>query len=291
VTPITPTAVVSIAVLAHRGRPVEARQVSDLAGRIDEYIAVEALPVTESLRLEQPAEVRRVLNQLAAHGSVTLERIEDDVWCSLDHGQALQAAYYRNVVLHHFVPGSIAELALLGASASGRADDVWTLASDVRDLLKFEFFFPEREAYLEQIRRELDAVDRGWESKVGSAPQLLADAELLRADWALLALLDAYQVVADELVAGRPPAESKAFIDGCLTRGKRYRLEGRIDSDESVSKVVFATALKLINNRELTEASSADERQALADEIERYRSLASRIAALAGREPAPGVTN
>jgi glycerol-3-phosphate O-acyltransferase len=71
VTPITPTSVVAIALLSTRGRSLDAAGVAIRAKEIDAYIDSMGLPVTEPLRLEDAAEVERVVAQLAEHGSVT----------------------------------------------------------------------------------------------------------------------------------------------------------------------------------------------------------------------------
>ena len=55
-----------------------------------------------------------------------------------------------------------------------------------------------------------------------------------------------------------------------LTRGKQYLLQRRIQSGESVSKVLFETALRLAGNRGLLERGTPDlieRRRAFAEEI------------------------
>jgi glycerol-3-phosphate O-acyltransferase len=59
ITPITPTAVVSIALLWDAGRPTPAATLAERAARIDAYIERMGLPTTEPIRLEQPIEVIR----------------------------------------------------------------------------------------------------------------------------------------------------------------------------------------------------------------------------------------
>ena len=67
--------------------------------------------------------------------------------------------------------------------------------------------------------------------------------------------LEAYRVVADslELRDYRLEMDDKAFMEDCLALGKQYRLQKRIQSEESVSAVLFATAKKLAANRDLVE--------------------------------------
>ncbi|NIS32808.1 MAG: glycerol-3-phosphate acyltransferase, partial [Actinobacteria bacterium] len=84
----------------------------------------------------------------ADHGSVTIS--DDGDRFSLTPEQAIRAAYYRNMVVHFFVPGAIAELAVAGGATD--PSTFWQKVDDIRDLLKFEFFFPSREEFRGQVR-------------------------------------------------------------------------------------------------------------------------------------------
>jgi glycerol-3-phosphate O-acyltransferase len=97
--------------------------------------------------------------------------------------------------------------------------------------------------------------------------------------------LESYRVVAD-LLAATPPAEEiqeDALLSRCLGLGKQYRLQRRIRSAESVSKVLFATALRLARNRQLLgrEPDVEQRRQALASEIRAWIRRVDAVDALA----------
>jgi glycerol-3-phosphate O-acyltransferase len=152
----------------------------------------------------------------------------------------------------------------------------------LRDLLKFEFYFPEREAFRVQIADELALMDREWEARLaaGEGRALLSTAPLLRAHWAVLPFLEAYQVVADQLLASPEPYDEKVFLAACLERGRRYLLERRTGADESVSQVLFKSAADLARNRGLLDAR-LEARREWADEISEIRSRAEVVANLA----------
>jgi glycerol-3-phosphate O-acyltransferase len=66
-----------------------------------------------------------------------------------------------------------------------------------------------------------------------------------------------------------PVAESKLLAE-CQALGNQYRLQRRIRSSESVSRVLFATALRLARNRDLVEPGApnlAERRARFAEEI------------------------
>ncbi len=84
--------------------------------------------------------------------------------------------------------------------------------------------------------------------------------------------LDAYAVAADVLAAWDPasPVDEAKFASAALALGRQYQLQRRITSPESVSKVLFQTALRLARNRGLLDPDTPDvdaRRQAFAEEI------------------------
>ncbi len=279
ITPITPTAVTSIALLWDAGRPATADTLAERARRIDEYVEAAHLPTTEPLRLEDPAEVRRVLLQLAEHGSVTVTGAEDEASYHLDAHQALQAAYYRNTIVHFFVPGAIAEIALLAAGDD--PERVIPAALDLRDLLKFDFFFADREEFTAHVERELAMIGGDWAQRVadGEVMTLLEHAPLLRSHWAVLPFLDAYQVVADLLIGVGEVTDTKVLLRSCLELGRERLAEGALRSPDGVSQVLFASGLELAANRGLLIEDAG--RETFANEIARARARAGSIADLA----------
>ncbi len=283
VTPVTPTSVVSIALLAGRGAPGTPAQLAGRAARLDAYIEKMALPVTEPLKLESADEVAAVLDQLVKHGSASIVSADNGTpTYQISGPQALQAAYYRNTVVHFFLPGAIAELAMLGAGDS--VDDFWAEVWRIRDLLKFDFFFAEREEFRRQVSEDLSWAVPEWESVLAGegGEALVSRIEPLRAHWAVLPFLEAYQVVADELVDTAGEIEEKAFLAACLARGRWYREEERLRSDESVSKELFKSTLGLARNRNLVE--SPELRVAFSSEIAELRERAETIAGHAQRK-------
>ena len=276
ITPVTPTAVVSIALLAGRGKSGTPAQIAARAANLDAYIEAMDLPITEPLLLEKADEVEAVLRRLADVGSVSLEKDVDGVTrYSLTGQQALQAAYYRNTIAQFFIPGAIGELALLRAGDS--FDAFWSEVTDLRDLFKFDFFFAEREAFRAQVASDMAFAVPEWEAALqrSGGAALLSELKPLRAHWALRPFLEAYQVVADELVDTAGEFDEKAFVSACLERAKWYREEGRIN-DESVSKELFRSALALARNRRLIEDPAHRTAFAgeIADVLERAREVA-----------------
>ncbi len=268
VTPITPASLVSIALLAAGGKAQTSEELAATCSALDRFVEEHGLPTTEWLHLEDPAEVTRVLGLLTEHGNVSTHHGANEVYY-LEGEQALRASYYRNVVVHHFIPRGIAELALAG---SRRPETFWAAVSELRDLLKFEFFFPEKDSLREMIRDDLDRAVPGWEENLSKSKSLLAGLQPKVARWTVVPLLESYLVVADELAAQTGPIDEKALLAACLKRGNEYRLKRKIAAD-SVSAVAFKHALALAANRGL-----------LGDEVTPARArFAAEIAAVLAR--------
>ena len=151
-----------------------------------------------------------MLAALAEQRVVTVYDGGEEPVYAIERGQHLVAAFYRNSAIHHVVDRAIAELVLLRDPA-----DRWDEAMRLRDLLKFEFFFPERDAYRQQIAAELERLDPDWETADGR--DVLCRAPLLVAHRVLRSFVDAQLVVAERLAARDPrtPVVEAEFLDEC----------------------------------------------------------------------------
>jgi glycerol-3-phosphate O-acyltransferase len=281
VTPVTPIAVVSIALLGARGKAKTAAELAEQCERIVDFIRARDLPTSEKLDLADARTVTRILDWLAEHGNVSSHEALGRRVFWLDDTQMIRLSYYRNVVVHFFVNRAIAEMALTSLIDEGerRPDTARDRMLALRDLLKFEFFFPDREEFLSELSADIDVDVPGWETLLGTTGALGVLAKMGEpvAFWALLPFLDAYQIVGDELEALTGAFDEKKFLQGCLDRARMYRIEGRTFSGESASQVLFKSALSLARNRGLLDATDdVDERRAdFAAEIRDARRLAA----------------
>ena len=94
----------------------------------------------------------------------------------------------------------------------------------------------------------------------------------------MLPILDAYQVVGDELESMKAKYEERPFLKACLARARMYRIEQKLISGESASQVLFKSALSLAANRGLLDDTTGvtDRRRAFAAEVREARRLAAR---------------
>lgn len=243
VTPVVATALVTLALLGVRDRALTLGQVQRVLEPVRTYVADRGQD-TDALRTATG--LRRVLRALEVSKVVTIYSGGEEPVYAIDRGQHLVAAFYRNSAIHHFVDRAVAELVLL-APPEGRRQ----AAADLRDLLRFEFFFPDAEQHDAQIERELAALGAGWETTADA----LAGADFLIAHRVLRSFLDAQLVVAERLAARNPrtPVVDKDFLDECGGVGQQMLLQGRLHGPESLSRELFAGALRLAAHLDLVD--------------------------------------
>ncbi len=286
VTPITPTSAVTLALLASGRVVMTVDQIVESLSDLTSYVYKRRLPVTERVRLDGRDQVQEALDRLAEHDIVTAFTAGPEPVYRIHDDQYLTASYYRNTIVHYFVGGSIVELALVHLAAHPHSDPVecfWDEVMRLRDLLKFEFFFPDKESFRSELGFEMRLHDRQWQQNLeeGNSRQMLAARRPIFSTWALKPFMEAYMVVGDQLEREEASEEfdEAGFLARALELGKLYRLQEKISSEEAVSQVLFKSGLKLADNRGLlTGPGLAERRAAFAREI---RDVIARIDSLA----------
>lgn len=195
--------------------------------------------------------------------------------------QHLIAGVYRNSAIHVLVMRAIAELALLAVVRTPGATKRmgWEKALAARELLKFDFFFAARAEFADELWDEFAILsgrshDPSELLDTEEAARSLHETDLLVAHLVLRPFIDAYRVVAEELVnigPGRDVEERELLTRG-VRLGWQWSLQRRI-TEESVSGEMFATALKMARHRGLLDPEQpatniADGRAALVTELD-----------------------
>ena len=227
----------------------------------------------------------------------------DDVWSIAGENHAV-AAYYRNGAIHHFVDRAIVEVALFAADRRTIDDDRETRlaaaqaeALRIRDLLKFEFFFPTKQEFLHRLGAEMDLIAPEWRT-VRPTPAWLHDTFVamsgeLFARRTLQPFFDAQLVMSRRLVElGEESREKQEIIADCLGLGKQLALQGVVKSRDSVSTELYTAAYKLADNRGLIDPYDGRDlvaaRQEWLDEVKDMRDRLARIAEIEAKQT--GVT-
>jgi glycerol-3-phosphate O-acyltransferase len=262
VTPITGTSLVALILLSHRGRALTLEQVWE---ELSDYLASAArrkLPLAPSARIPDIDATKRILESLKQHNVVHEHKGGLSTVYNIGPDQHLAAAFYRNTILHFFINDAIAELALLKASeqTGDREAAFWDEALKLRDILKFEFFFKDKDKFRAGFAAELDLQAPGWREAVVRGREatlaLLKQARPLTAPGVLRSFFEAYAVFADTLAARDPGiVDEKKLLTDAANVGRQYMLQKKIQSEESVSKHLFQTGLQLARNQKLLETT------------------------------------
>ena len=287
-TPVTVNCLVTLALLGVRDRSLTLEEVRAVIAPVRRYLDRRGVPQGGLPILDVEGGLEDVLSSLTHAGVVTTYAGGEEPVYSIQPGQHLVAAFYRNSGVHWFVNRSIMELAILYAHANPGDDPArvaWDEAKNLRDLLKFEFFFPDRDTFEAQMRDELAWLVPSWGDTLPTKDEALTglvETGFFMSHRTLRSFFDAQLVVAERLAVRDPELEvdRAAFLSECVAVGRQMLLQRRLYGPESVSSELFASALDLARNRGLLDRDEDPEivrkrRKAFATELSE---LAQRVA-------------
>jgi glycerol-3-phosphate O-acyltransferase len=265
VTPVTGSAMLTYVLLAHGHRALTIGQLIGELRSLLGFLRLLDVPTASDIDLATREVLDRALSQLAHTGIVAVyeDGLEPVYAIPADAGMA--AAYYKNTFVHFLVTSAIAEFAMLRAAESPAAATETSFHEEalrLRDMLKFEFFFSEKDAFLEKMDAEMDLRFDGWRTRLAEGPAgigvVLEGIDPLLTAGTLRAFLESYLIVADALQqhGTSEPIETKSFIRHCTALGRQRVLQKRVTSIESVSRAYLESALKLAGSRGLFEGES-----------------------------------
>jgi glycerol-3-phosphate O-acyltransferase len=274
VTPAMPTAIVTLALLGAE-RALTLDETIEAMAPILSYLRDHpTTPHTLGAQIEDAGWVRSTLDQLTDSGVLTRFTGGDQTVWHISPEQHLVAAFYRNTLIHLLVNRAIAELALFMAREHPAGDlraSLWNNAIRLRQLLKFEFFFASRSAFLEEMLAELTLIDPEWEGRQVGQPVVTSERLELwlqrskphLAHLILRPFFDSYRVVADQLARWPHDREvdQEQLLERCLGFGQQQVLQAKLHSPESVTLELFRNGLKLAEHHSLLSGRGRDVHQ------------------------------
>jgi glycerol-3-phosphate O-acyltransferase len=232
-----------------------------LRGYVD-YARRRALPRVASAEVDDPATLASVLGSLVEHGVVTRSGDAEPRY-AVAPGRELWAAYYRNTVVHHFVPAAVAELALLAAAESPGAVEATFFATvrDLHALLAADFHLVDATRFAERVADELESEAPDWRERLAADPRaavaLLERAPVLCSDLMLRPIFEAHAIVG-EWLAGRAPAslpDDSVALAQCMRAGAERLRRGTVKHPEAVAMPLLAAALRHARRRDAVTAA------------------------------------
>jgi glycerol-3-phosphate O-acyltransferase len=258
VTPITPISLVTMALLSQPDHGVTAAETLDVLEPFLAFVRDRNLPTAGDVGLSTTAEATAALEQLVANSVLTrTDGLTTRVY-SITQDQHLAAAYYRNTIIHFFVPMAIAEVALTLGFESDEMDmeSVVDRAVALRDLLKFEFFFSATDHFRAEIREEIDRYRIGPDGPDDPVMVNIRAMVPAKSPIVLRPFLEAYLVVAETLaLSGNDPITKARLVERCLQMGEQMYRRGRIRSREAVTIALYTSGVELADNRGLLDCT------------------------------------
>jgi glycerol-3-phosphate O-acyltransferase len=269
--PLLPSAVLCSVLLGSDQRALTLGEIESETERVIAYARERGIELAGELALGPAEAAGAALTALRSSGIVDgyTGGLEPVFHVPQDRRHA--ASYYRNSVMHCFLIRAIAQLA--GRAAGDSPDQRARHALRLRELLKFEFFFSERDAFLREVEREASILL--LERARGVAPFAAGSARIL-AD-----LLESYWVVTEALASAGAVTPEAELLQRCHGLGRQRLLQLRIRRPEGLSNIPFANALQLLENlgagRRTSDGITISDRPALeslAADLELYTALA-----------------
>lgn len=287
VTPITLPAVASMALLGVYPRALTQKEIIQ---RIESILSIaheRNLRLSQDFDHDYAENIDNLLKLMIDEGIVTRFDGGPETVYGIIEGQAQVASYYRNSIVHYFVNRAIVELALVRVIEDTSAATVlmelfWQEVDELRDLFKFEFFYPTTAEFHEEIKAELGRISPYWEETLNTSRHEVR-AMLLRikpfvAHMTLTMFAESYAVSAEILAKHHGDNLSQEdCIDASMRYGKQAYLQRRITSEASIGKLLYSNAYKMLSARKLVDASLPEYRSARRAQSDQLNDLVRRI--------------
>jgi len=289
VSTVTPHALVSAALLAHRRRGVTQRELTDRITLLRRIAEEERTPISKTLANapsdpETMGAIRDALQTFRADGMLRTQQARGEVIYQPEDERRAELSFYKNTLMNLVVPRSLVANALLaGAPASYEA--VKGRALFLSRLFKVEFIYRVGATFDTIFSETVEAVVRlGLVLRSGDTLQLAPEAHA-RPELEFLAdllrdYLEAYLLAAMTLkdVAEGVATDRKTFVKFAMETGRAEFHAGRIGAAESLAKTTLENAVTyLLDQKYLVEedkklklgtaASDPTARDQLANEI------------------------
>lgn len=285
VTPLTVTGVTCLLLLGMSPRGATAAELVTFVAYLAEWARRRGIRLSDELISGDHAAFFARLGALVECGLLMRYDEGRDAIYAIDPSRHAVASYYRNTVVHHFLNKAVLELAVVKAAETAAKDAesmLWSETERLRELFKFEFFYPPRDRFREELIAELDRSDRNWRTHLSRDPsgvqRLARHLQPYLGHAVLLPYVEAYSVVVGLLARLRPG--QRLDPDRCVTlalkEGRREYLLRRISSEASIGRILFENGYRLAAHLGLAGESTSDS-------LERRQALLLELRALARR--------
>ena len=285
-TPLTLTSLMCFSLLGIAPRAMRADELLAVIKFFVKWATERNIRFSDDLAQQSLAGIQNVINTLVNNGLfVCYDQGSSTVYTIQPEKHPL-ASYYRNSIIHHFLNKAIIELSLSKAredESKVAAEVFWAETDRLRDLFKFEFFYPPKEEYRENLKAELTRSCPEWEMKLDKGGVWLKSLtnrfQPFIGHAVFLPFVESYTVVLDLLSRVEPgqSIDKKSCVEKALKEGRQAYLLRLITSEASIGKILFENGFKMAANQGLTSETTAEiiaKRKAL---LREFRALSRRM--------------
>ena len=285
-TPLTLTSLMCLCLLGTAPRAMTADELRAVIIFLTGWARERDIRLSDDLTDENLEGFQRVVETLVNNGLLVRYDKGSTLVYAIEPDQHPIASYYRNSIIHHFLDKAIIELSILKAREASDQKAIyvfWEETDRLRDLFKFEFFYPEKQQYRKNLKAELQRADPEWKAKLEEGGAMLASLtnrfQPLIGHAVFLPFVEAYTVVLDILSRLEPgkAIDKKSCVALALKEGRQAYLLRRITSEASIGKILFENGFKMATGLGLTGETTAEkvvERKAL---LREFRALSRRM--------------
>jgi glycerol-3-phosphate O-acyltransferase len=288
VTRVTPTSVVALTLLSRTQRGIGEDELVEEADRVLQFLAEIGARVSGTLQPEHRREaIREALGRFEADGSVRTAPAPDGATIyQFDSAGRSALDFYKNNVLHYFVPCAVVAMALVLEPRS-TDPDVRARARRISQLLKHEVSFKVDADFDQNFDDALSVLERrGAVRRVGAlrAAETTLEVhndghrEVVQLAGTLGVFFECLRLAAESLSRlHERPLSQPELIRQALMAAQRQALEGRIQRPEAATQPGLTTSIVWLVDQDILrrgenglEVCDEDARLALVDELSRH---------------------
>ena len=285
-TPLTLTSLMCFSLLGVAPRAMTAVELRAIIGFFVEWAEERGIRYSDDLVEKDIGRIQDTVDTLVDSGLFVRHDQGSAVVYAIEPDKHPLASYYRNSIIHHFLDKAIIELALFKARETDAADAptvFWSETERLRDLFKFEFFYPPKDEFRVNLVAELTRADADWERKLEQGGAMLSSLinrfQPLVGHAVFLPFVESYSVVLEVLARLGPDEtlDSKPCAIEALKEGRQAYLLRRITSEASIGKILFENGYKMAESQGLTGPTTPEITAARKALLRKFRALSRRM--------------
>lgn len=261
--PVKAADLVTLVLLAANDRALSCAEIQAHARQVTRLIEQRKLPTAGEFNPGSASSTDATLGVLTKTGLLQRYDQGGEAVFSIAPGKKLAAAYYRNTIIHYFLNSALAETALatlVNGVVENPEEAYQQQLQNLRDLLKFEFFFSATGRFRAEAGHYLESRFPDWQDALRRGKSPFETAPPLFGHSILRSFIEAYFVLSRTLKSHYAAAEQepKALAKSCLALGEEMLLRKNIHCETALSQPLFENAARLAAYRGLLATNAED---------------------------------